>query len=387
MMNVFDPIKLDLNNSIKNKENYLNYISKKDNNNIEKVNSNKIISNTVKSYQTMKMFYRNISLSNVYRVYKKNTQIISNNNNNNFKLNKDNSISKLFNQETLIMPINNQKVSFEKFFDNFSKNSKLNKKNSCFICNRPENLRFNIKLYHTKNCKHFICLICGKYYYEGKIEQGIFDKKCPKFKCLEEYTKEEIKEMISKKFLEKMNKILTNSSSNQDKLKLTNKCKLYYLNNNVFDVVNIQSENLIKNYLELKNIVCKNCKESALFGRTMSTYIICLNCGEKFCKYCFKNYDGNHLNKNSKNYCKIYYRDLYGFKIKIKQKKIYIIGYIIVSYIILLIGMTKNFTNFFFKKEKYNFLYIIMFILILFINMFFLILITPYYPIIINICD
>jgi hypothetical protein len=206
-MKVFEPIKLDLNNSINNKENYLNYISKKDNNNIKTIN-NKIESNTLKSYQTMKIFYRNISLSNVYRVYKKNTQIISNNNNN-INLNKDNSISKLFNQETLILPTNNQKFNFEKFFDNLSKNSKLNKKHHCFICNRPENLRFNIKLYHTKNCKHFICLICGKYYYEGKIEQGIFDKKCPKFKCLEEYTKEEIKEMISKKFLKKINKILT----------------------------------------------------------------------------------------------------------------------------------------------------------------------------------
>ena len=193
--------------------------------------------------------------------------------------------------------------------------------------------------------------------------------------------------MISKKFIDKIYKILTNSSSNQNNLKLANKCKSYYLNKNVFDVVNIQSENLIKNYLELKNIVCKNCKESALFGRTMSTYIICLNCGEKFCKYCFKNYDYNHLNKKSKNYCKIYYRDLYGFKIKNKQKKRYLIGYIIGGYVILLIGMTKNFTNFIFKKEKCTFLYIIIFILIFFINMFFLILITPYYPIIINICN
>ena len=384
-MKNFETLKLDLNNSINNKENYLNYISKNDKNNIKKLNSN-LPSNTVRSYQTMKMFYRNISLSNVYRVFKKNSQIITHNNNN-FNINKDNSMSKLFNQETLIMTSNNQKFNFEKFLDNF-KNSKLNQKSCCFICNRKENLRFNIKLFHTKNCKHFICLVCGKYYYEGKIEQGIFDKKCPNFKCLEEFTKEEIKEMISKKFFDKMNKIiLTNSISIKNNLKLTDKCKSYYLNNNVFDIINIQSENLIKTYLKLKNIVCKNCKESALFGRTMSTYIICLNCGEKFCKYCFKNYDETHLNKDSKNYCKIYYRDLYGFKIKIKQKKIYIIGYIIVSYIILLIGMTKNFTNFFFKKEKYNFLYIIMFILILFINMFFLILITPYYPIIINICD
>jgi phage FluMu protein Com len=67
--------------------------------------------------------------------------------------------------------------------------------------------------------------MCGKYYYEGKIEQGIFDKKCPKFKCLEEFTKEEIKEMISKKFIHKIYKILTNSSSNQNNLKLANKCK------------------------------------------------------------------------------------------------------------------------------------------------------------------
>ena len=100
-----------------------------------------------------------------------------------------------------------------------------------------------------------------------------------------------------------------------------------YTKNHVLDIDT--NENFFK-FNKSKINFCIKCKEPTLFDKTGTKFIKCLNCFQKICKYCMKEYDNTHLDINIKNHCKVYFRifenkkeDEFGFFFKLFVQILY----------------------------------------------------------------
>ena len=109
----------------------------------------------------------------------------------------------------------------------------------------------------------------------------------------------------------------------------------------------------------------------------------CLYCRFAQCKYCFKEYTHDHFDMNSKNYCRIYYRDSEFDRSQTKINRYFIQLFLVFAIFFLSIISLwkvpkKIFTNFFFKLNDINnnnncflfylkFIFIYVFTLIIFI--------------------
>ena len=124
-----------------------------------------------------------------------------------------------------------------------------------------------------------------------------------------------------------------------------------------------------------------------LYGKSNKSFIKCLNCFHKFCKYCFKNFDTNHLEKENINRCKIYYRR----KKDNENQKMNFFPIFLLN-ILMLIGAYFIISTYFIVKlkkiiqfKKFSFIFIIKIIIYLFLSIIFTplsILIIPYFSII-----
>ena len=259
----------------------------------------------------------------------------------------------------------------------------------CFICDNVF-----ITLYSTNFCQHKFCKICGRNYYEELIELGIFDSKCPKFFCDKHLDLKIIKLLISPFYFQRINSnsltknninlnnnlIIYNDNTN-NKYLIEEKYDKYLFNKNICEFTE-KPKDIIKDYLKVKNLLCPKCGKPSLFGRNSNIYIKCLNCSFQLCKYCFKEYSDEHLNQRSPNYCKIFFRNLFG----IKKGKKYDLGFFIIcfifGYLVFLIGFAKWLTSFFVNERKHFFIFTFIFIFSFIFSFFITILIFPYYPLI-----
>ncbi len=254
----------------------------------------------------------------------------------------------------------------------------------CFICDNVF-----LTLYSTHLCIHKFCKVCGRNYYEELIELGIFTCKCPKYTCDKFLDMRIIRSLISPSYFKKIkNKkgnftLLKNSSENN--LNCINKIEEIYdkclFNRNICEFTE-KPNDIIKCYLKLKNLVCTKCGKPALFGRNSNLYVKCLNCSFQLCKYCFKEYSDEHLNQRSPNYCKIFFRNLFGIKKGKKNDLGFFIICFIFGYFVFLIGFAKWLTSFFVNERKHFFIFTFIFILSFIFSFFITILIFPYYPLI-----
>ncbi len=281
----------------------------------------------------------------------------------------------------------------------------------CFIC---DNFFLYDFISKQIQCNHFFCPNCGKLFYEEKIEQGQFNNfKCGIKNCDYKLSDTIIENLVSKIhyqiLLKKRNKqfnlnnkeINQSLNSNSDNLILnkivdfnsnlrtfvvTNKIQniINYSLKNVFD---INSNETFFQYTKNKNQICPNCKEMELYGKSNKPFIKCLNCFNKFCKYCLKSFDINHLEKDNINRCKIYYRRKNYNK---NQNKNFFANFLL--NLIMLIGAYCIISTFFIVKlkkiiqyKKFSFFFIIKIIIYLFLSIIFTplsILIIPYLSII-----
>ena len=254
----------------------------------------------------------------------------------------------------------------------------------CFICDNVF-----LTLYSTHLCIHKFCKVCGRNYYEELIELGIFSCKCPKYSCDKYLDMRIIRSLISpsyyKKIKNKKNIFSQLKSSSEKKLNQINKIEDIYdkclFNRNIFEFTE-KPNDIIKGYLKLKSLVCTKCGKPSLFGRNSNLYVKCLNCSFQLCKYCFKEYNDEHLNQRSQSYCKIFFRN----RFLIKGKKSEIFFHFIcffVGYLVFLTGMNKKICSFFISERKHPFIFSFVFILFYFFIIFFSFFIFPYYPLII----
>ena len=99
----------------------------------------------------------------------------------------------------------------------------------CFICDK---ISQKYLYYSSGKCLHFFCKKCGKYYYEEKIEDGLFYFTCPVFFCKCEMSIEIIKKLVSEEHFNsiKDNQIkINNNSVFSDKKNMTNQGNVQFL--------------------------------------------------------------------------------------------------------------------------------------------------------------
>ena len=270
------------------------------------------------------------------------------------KLNKDNSN---------YCNINNQNTHFINEMSYFQ----------CYIC---ENYYLYDYITLQIPCEHKFCQSCGKLFYEEKIEQGQFDNfKCGITKCDYLIPENIIENLISKThydvIIKKKEELLTPqtkqcSISNSENLVLNKivdfNCNLKsFFDNNKFqnilnyslkNVCDINSNEIFFQYSKNKNQICPNCKEMQLYGKSTKPFVKCLNCLKKYCKYCFKIYETGHIEHDSRNRCKVFYRRRNenkklknGFFFKFLQNILMLIGSFLIISTFFIVKMKKIYQN------------------------------------------
>ena len=375
-------------NDLNEKSNYLNKIqninksSSSNNNNNNKLNNNYLLS-------INKNQYKNFLDSEKEKLTIEKNSIISNNNNlieNEGKINQ-------------IKGINILKSSLNQNQNIYSNFTLIIKYRNCSICEKtlPEE-----KMFHAKCEKHFLCKKCIKYYLEERIEEGDKILYCPFTKCKAIFSDEFLPEILSsyhyEMYLRRDNVKPYNYALDNIKL---------YTKTHVLDIDT--NENFFK-FKKNKIQFCNKCGEPTLFNKTGTKFIKCLNCLQKICKYCIKEYDNTHLDINIKNHCKVYFRK---DESKNKDDKnndnknnddnnesfcfnlIKEILYIIISFFMIIIAgfiYIENFIKFLFCLNKCNNIIIdfiiVIFSFIFFLPVFLLILVSyPFFPVFIMIWD
>ena len=249
----------------------------------------------------------------------------SNHNRNNNNSNNNNNISRnigrelmgrqnsaMLNQSTNNYNKVEQITSESKYKMNFSNNINLNiqkktkvQKNICSIC---EITYISFAFYVAECNRHFLCKKCAKSFFEEKIETGAKELFCPFLLCGRKFSNNQAKKFLSKKHYEILIEEEKNNNLNSLKLIKNNNYKEMknYSENHVLDINNNKK---FYNFNKNKNIFCSKCNNETLFCREKQLFMRCLYCGFAQCKHCFKEYTHDHLDMNSKNYCRIYYRD------------------------------------------------------------------------------
>ena len=377
-----------INNNVINKDkideksNFLNQnINKSNSNNNNNNNNNYLLSiNKINNNQN-----KNIFDSEKEKLTIEKNSIYSNNNNyNNNSIENEGKILQYKNFNTLKNPLNQN----QNLFNNFTL---IIKYRNCSICEKtlPEE-----KMFHSKCERHFFCKKCIKYYYEERIEEGDKILYCPFTKCKELFSEEFLPQILStyhyEMYLRRDNVKPYNNTLDNIKL---------YTKTHVLDIDT--NENFFK-FKKSKIQFCNKCGEPTLFNKTGTKFIKCLNCLQKICKYCIKEYDNTHLDINVKNHCKVYFRN-YEKKENddVNNKESFCcvlfkeILYIIVSFLMLIIAgfiYVKNGIKWMFCVNKCKNIIVEFFVVILsfvfFLPIFVLILVSfSYFPVFIMIWD
>ena len=185
-------------------------------------------------------------------------------------------------------------------------------------------------------------------------------------------------------------KLFFNSKINNEYLNL-------YSQNHVLD---INSNEKLYMYNKNKDIYCHRCFQPALFSKINGFFIKCLNCHNRICKYCLKEFNDEHMDIMSENHCKVYYRkdDFYWDNSLAKYKFFLQLFFVFAMYYLMFAGLFYIILGFLknvIKISSHNrcsfliinfFLYFLSFIFVLICSPF-LIIIYPFFPTIISIID
>ena len=298
--------KLDDSENIKNikfKNNYANnknslndYFKKRDiyfknNNSIKSNNNNK-----------EKEIYDSIS-ENKKLIIIRNSRL-KNNSNNKYEATKfENRMtnSKIFNSKNML--IENENRILKPIIE-------FKKKITCFLCEKV----FNIEKILFPNCKiHALCKKCIKNYYGDRFENNNFSLKCPDANCNEKIEFDIIKNIINilhyELFLENQKEEYNKNYLGEELCINKSKSKLEHLKPYFQKhFLDINSNKNFYLYNENKDIYCNKCLKQTLFTKINGYFIKCLNCHQKICKYCLKEFNDSHMEIMNENHCKVYYR-------------------------------------------------------------------------------
>ena len=186
----------------------------------------------------------------------------------------------------------------------------LKKKITCFLCEKV----FNIEKIFFPNCKiHALCKKCIKNYYEDKFENNNFSLKCPDANCNEKIEFDIIKNIINilhyELFLENQKEEYNKNYLGEELCINKSKSKVEHLKPYFQKhFLDINSNKNFYLYNENKDIYCNKCLKPTLFTKINGYFIKCLNCHQKICKYCLKEFNDIHMDIMNENHCKVYYR-------------------------------------------------------------------------------
>ena len=321
----------------------------------------------------------------------------------------NNNINKNISHSHQISPIEIKKENTNSFNSNIQNTHFINEMSyfRCFIC---ENYYLYDYITLQIPCEHKFCQSCGKLFYEEKIEQGQFDNfKCGITKCnilipediIDNLISKTHYDVITKKKEELLSPQTKQSSINNSENLMLNKivdfnCNLKnffdknkfqnILNYSLKNVCDINANEIFFQYSKNKNQICPNCKEMNLYGKNSKPFVKCLNCLKKYCKYCFKIYENGHIEHDSKNRCKVFYRrrndnkKINGFWFKFLQNILMLIGSFLLISTFFIIRMKKTYQN-----NNFSFLVLIKMLIYFFLSLIFTplsFLIIPYISII-----
>ena len=303
-----DLTKLDdsenLDKNIKFKNNYINYqnslndyIKKRD---IYFKNNNSIKSNN--NNKEKKEIYDSIS-ENKKLLIIRNSRLKMKTNNKNETTKFENRMmnSKIFNSKSIL--IENENRILKPIIE-------LKKKIACFLCEKV----FNSEKIFFPNCKiHALCKKCIKNYYEDKFENNNFSLKCPDTNCNEKIDFDIIKNIINnlhyELFLESQKEEYNKNYLGEEICVNKTKSKVEHLKPYFQKhFLDINSNKNFFLYNENKDIYCNKCLKPTLFTKINGYFIKCLNCHQKICKYCLKEFNDIHMDIMNENHCKVYYR-------------------------------------------------------------------------------
>jgi hypothetical protein len=286
----------------------------------------------------------------------------------------NNNINNNISHSLQISPIQIKQENTNYFNNNIQKTHFINEMNyfKCYIC---ENYYLSDYITLQIPCEHKFCQSCGKLFYEEKIEQGQFDNfQCGITKCNIIIPETIIDNLISKTHYDvitkKKEELLSPqtkqySNANTENLILNKivdfnrNLKSFFdknkfqniLNYSLKNVCDINTNEIFFQYSKNKNQICPNCKEMNLYGKNTKPFVKCLNCLKKYCKYCFKIYEAGHIENDSKNRCKVFYRRIKENKNnnscfnKFLQNILMLIGSFLIISTFFIIKMKKTYQN------------------------------------------
>ena len=306
----------------------------------------------------------------------------------------------------------NDKIKVNKVFNkSISKNGiKIIKKEEkkiykCLFC---EKICSN-NLYNSLfTCPHFFCMDCGKNFFEEIINISIKLKdknikiKCPLVNCTNDVSLTLLKMILPEKFYNYLYEYITKNKNINKKGKSDDKIKIYNLkteyvpekiNNlnekeeiisNRDNIINISHKDKFIYYVKKTFILCNNCRQYSLYGNMKGSYDLCLNCLNKYCKFCHKLYDNRHFERTNNNHCRVVYRSSKEdaksqYFSKFLLNLLYMIGgyAYLLTFFLVQIKRLSRIKNIFIKVIKTIF-YFVLFIVFLPI----VLIILPYFPII-----
>ena len=257
-------------------------------------------------------------------------------------------------------------------------------------------------------CPHFFCMDCGKNFFEEIINISIKLKdknikiKCPLVNCTNDVSLTLLKMILPEKFYNYLYEYITKNKNINKKGKSDDKIKIYNLKteyvpekintqnekeeiiSNKDNIINISNKDKFIYYVKKTFILCNNCRQYSLYGNIKGSYDLCLNCLNKYCKFCHKLYDNRHFERTNNNHCRVVYRSSKEdaksqYFSKFLLNLLYMIGgyAYLLTFFLVQIKRLSRIKNKFIKVIKAIF-YFVLFIVFLPI----VLIILPYFPII-----
>ena len=206
----------------------------------------------------------------------------------------------------------------------------------CELCDLliPKDLMINLN-----ECNHSFCSRCAQNYYEDKIETGTdLNFNCPYYYCKTIIPETLLKKLVSAKLFKRycrfQSKNLEHNRTFQvgsnHEVSFTNKdlsnyhfTLQEYNKKNVLDIS--LNDNSLYLYTQYKDNFCKDCNLPSLFGKNCKNILKCLNCFQRYCKFCLQKIDSaDHFNVLNEDKCCKSYNKFYREQISSKKRKRYL---------------------------------------------------------------
>ena len=261
-------------------------------------------------------------------------------------------------------------------------------------------------------CPHKFCKRCGENFFYNLISDGYGSQrfKCPFIKCKKEIPNSVIESLLSSKNFDtlRINQMKQDKQDNETTYrnfinieKESNKENIYnnsgnnsvkvrndkiYNDKYIININNFKSEKFF--YLQSTRIflLCPKCGESTLYRNASKYFLKCLNCKNKFCKFCVKSLSDNHFDSDNIFRCKVHFRKDKFIKRKFYTLFIQQLFLTVAGYLFLMSYFINKMKILYRHKYKYliieNIMIFFLYVILCFLFFPIVILLIPYYPII-----